>query len=110
MITQNGQTLASYSDNVNVYPDTIALFTIGAVITPVSSSLLGWNYRGCFTDAAARTLGNPVQVQGGSAAMSIESCITACAAGGYSLAGVEYSGECCKSSTLTLNRNAIFEF
>ena len=29
MITINGQTVAGYSDNINVYPDTIALFKSG---------------------------------------------------------------------------------
>ena len=100
MITQNGKALASYSDNVSVFPDTIALFTTGAVVVPPTSpSLLGWNYRGCYTDAyPGRTLGNLVQIPGGAAAMTIEACITSCSAAGYSLAGVEYGGECCKLS------------
>jgi len=29
MMTRNGQSLASWSDNVNVFPDTIALFKSG---------------------------------------------------------------------------------
>jgi glucan 1,3-beta-glucosidase len=100
MITENGKTLASYSDNINVFPDTIALFTTGAVVVPPTNpSLLGWNYRGCYTDAAARTLGNFVQVTGGAAAMTVEACITACQAAGYSIVGVEYSQECCKCQT-----------
>lgn len=98
MITQNGKTMASYSDNVDWWADTIALFTTGTV-PPPSSSLLGWNYRGCYTDAWARTLGNLVQVPGGPSANTIEACLAACQAAGYSLAGVEYSYECCKLST-----------
>jgi glucan 1,3-beta-glucosidase len=95
MITQNGNTLALYSDNVNVYPDTIALFTTGVV---PCTSLIGWNYRGCYTDnTPGRTLGNRLDVPGSTAAMTIEACITVCQAAGYSLAGVEYAGECCKS-------------
>ncbi|PMD62903.1 glycoside hydrolase family 55 protein [Hyaloscypha bicolor E] len=80
MITQNGKSLASYSDNVDVFPDTIALFTTD-VVPPTSSSLLGWNYRGGYTDAWARSLGNLVEVLGGAAANTIEAC-------------VEYSFEC----------------
>jgi glucan 1,3-beta-glucosidase len=109
MVIQNGKTLASYSDNVNVYPDTIALFTTGAVVLPTGPSLLGWNYRGCYTDAyPGRTLGNLVQVQGGAAAMSIEACIIACTSARYSLAGVEYSGECCKFCLPPFYWNSIF--
>jgi hypothetical protein len=98
MITENGKTLASYSDNVNVFPDTIALFQTG-VVTPPSggSSLIGWNFRGCYTDkVSARTLGNTMSVPGGPSAMSVEACLAVCQAAGYSLAGVEYSAECCK--------------
>jgi glucan 1,3-beta-glucosidase len=104
MITQDGKTLAVYSDNVNVYPDTIALFTTGRAAPPdppTSPSLLGWNYRGCYTDSvSARTLGITMQVPGGAAAMSVEACLTVCQAAGYALAGVEYSGECCRFANL----------
>jgi hypothetical protein len=63
------------------------------------SPFLGWNYRGCFTDSvSARTLKNTVQVSGRAAGMSIEACITVCQSGGWALAGVEPSGEYCKSS------------
>jgi glucan 1,3-beta-glucosidase len=79
MITQNGKSLASYSDNVDVFPDTIALFTTD-VVPPTSSSLLGWNYRGGYTDAWARSLGNLVEVLGGAAANTIEACLAACQA------------------------------
>jgi glucan 1,3-beta-glucosidase len=101
MITQNGNTLALYSDNVNVYPDTIALFTTG--VAPCTTSLIGWNYRGCYTDnPSARALGNRLYPPGSTAAMTIEACITVCQAAGYSLAGVEYAGECCKFPFLVL--------
>jgi glucan 1,3-beta-glucosidase len=96
MITENGNALALYSDNVDVFPDTIALFTTG-VVPATGSSLIGWNYRGCYTDQPPkRTLVNAVSVLGGGAAMTIEACIAVCQAAGYSLAGVEYSAECCK--------------
>lgn len=94
MITENGNTLALYSDNINVFPDTIAMFQIG-VVPSSGSSLIGWNFRGCYTDqVSARTLGNTMSVPGGPSAMTIEACLTVCQAAGYSLAGVEYSAEC----------------
>lgn len=52
----------------------------------------------CFSisdNVAARTLSVPTAPIGGATNNSVESCTTACAAGGYSLAGVEYSDECC---------------
>lgn len=98
MITQDGTTLASYADNVNVFPDTIALFrTVTSVIPPpphpIPGGLIGWNFRGCFTDVvAARTLGITMPVP----ALTVEACVLACDAAGYSIAGVEWSVECCE--------------
>ena len=47
-----------------------------------------------FSDSVpARVLANNVNVVG---QVSIETCTTACLAGGYSLAGAEYAGQCCK--------------
>jgi glucan 1,3-beta-glucosidase len=98
MITENAVTLAVFSDNVNVYPDTIALFQTGTVAPSGQPSLIGWNFRGCYADrVSARTLGNRLAVPGGASAMSIEACVTVCQSAGYTLAGVEFSGECCKS-------------
>jgi hypothetical protein len=100
MITENGVTLAVYRDNINVYPDTVALFQAGAVTPSPGCTLIGWNFRGCYTDKiSARTLGNALGVPGGQPAMTIEACLAACQFAGYVLAGVEYSGECCKSSS-----------
>lgn len=45
---------------------------------------------------SGRTLPNGVTTTGGSAAMTVDLCLTACQAAGYLLAGAEYSGECCK--------------
>lgn len=95
MITQNGKTLASHKDNVNVFPDTIALFRTPTIVT-TAFSLIGWNHRGCYIDSIdRRTLRNRLGVPGGAAGMSIEACLEACAAAGYSLAGVEFASECC---------------
>ena len=43
-----------------------------------------------------RTLPNGGDVAGGSAAMTVDLCTAACQTQGYTLAGIEYSGECCK--------------
>lgn len=117
MITENGASLALATDNINIYPDVIALFrvsasggtppptstttstptTLSTVTTTTGPSATGWNFLGCYTDnVGGRTLVNGVQVEGGSTAMSVELCQAACKANGYSIAGVEYSGECCR--------------
>jgi glucan 1,3-beta-glucosidase len=126
MITQNGAAVAVYSDNVNVYPDVIAIFklasasggsttstksttsmpttmstsTILSMSTTTSSMMsgtTGWTFLGCYADnVGGRTLMNGLQVPGGSGAMTIELCEATCKSAGYTLAGVEYSGECCK--------------
>lgn len=105
MITQDGTSLASYADNVNVFPDTIALFRTSTSIIPPPPpppripSLLGWNFRGCYTDVvAARTLGVTMAVP----AVTVEACVLACDTAGYSIAGVEWSVECCEC-LLSLN-------
>lgn len=42
-----------------------------------------------------RTLLNGATTEGGAAEMTIELCTSACQAAGYTLAGAEYSQECC---------------
>ena len=115
--------LASASGNVNAFVDLIALFRLasgsGGVTPPPPSSTAkstagpttmstktttsspptqtGWNFLGCYADNVnGRTLVNQVQVPGGAPAMSVEACEAACKSAGYTIAGVEYSGECCK--------------
>ena len=123
---ENGNVLASAQGNVNAFVDLIALFRLasgsGGVTPPPPSSTAksttgpttlstktttassptqtGWNFLGCYADNVnGRTLVNQVQVAGGASAMSVEACETACKAAGYTIAGVEYSGECCKYLT-----------
>lgn len=125
MITEAGTSLALYSDNVNVYPGVIALFQLTAgsgggptttvmsttsvpmtMSTRVSTSTAsmpgttGWTFLGCYSDNVnGRTLVNGFQVPGGASAMTVELCEATCKSAGYILAGVEYSGECCKCPT-----------
>ena len=46
-------------------------------------------------NVGARTLSVPTAPIGGASNNSVESCTDACFAAGYTLAGVEYSAECC---------------
>jgi len=117
MVTQNGNSLALYSDNIDVFPDNIALFQLASAgggptmpssppttlstITSTSSSSAptssGWVFLGCYTDSvSARTLSQHPAVAGGASATTIEGCQAVCQSLGYSLAGVEYADECCK--------------
>jgi glyoxal oxidase-like protein/WSC domain-containing protein len=59
--------------------------------TPAVSAPSGWVNMGCYTDPGPRTLLNQIIVNG---AMTVELCIAGCAAEGYTIAGVEYAGEC----------------
>jgi hypothetical protein len=102
MISEAGSSLAVYSDNVNSYQDTIALFQLAAgsggsgtsptttssVPTTLSTSTRsssptssGWTFLGCYTDNVS---------------MTVEACQSTCLGLGYSLAGVEYADECCQ--------------
>lgn len=57
-----------------------------------------WSSLGCYTDnVSGRALTTSGVVPGGSSAMTNEACQTACSAAGFSYAGTEYAGECCKS-------------
>ena len=132
MISEAGVSLAVYSDNVNVYPDNIALFQLsagsGGSGTPPTTTLSvpttlstkvsttstasptggssGWTFLGCYTDnVSGRALPNGESVPGGASAMTIELCQSTCLGLGYSLAGVEYADECCKCSKSILRTN-----
>ena len=128
MISEAGTSLAVYSANVNVFTDNIALFQLAAgsggsgtppptttssVPTTLSTSTkstssptgsAGWTLLGCYTDnVGGRTLVNGEGVPGGASSMTVEACQSTCLGLGYSLAGVEYADECCKSHTKILS-------
>ncbi|KAH8821809.1 beta 1,3 exoglucanase [Xylogone sp. PMI_703] len=112
MITKNGVTQAVYSDNVDTFADTIAIYqpgtntgggpsgpsttlTTSATSSPTPPPSGGWTLLGCYTDSvAARSLPVAEGVTGGPTAMTNELCQTACLAAGFSLAGTEYADEC----------------
>lgn len=113
MATQNGVSLARRTDNIGSFQDTIALFQpalggpdpTSSSTTRVSTTLTtsptagptGWAYQGCYTDSvAARSLAVGTAVPGGAGAMTVQACTTACRAGNYLYAGLEYASECCK--------------
>lgn len=90
---------------------TVAALAISALVPQVacltitreSSSRIGsrdsWTALGCYTDnVSGRALPNGESVTGGSAAMTNELCQSACLTAGFSIAGTEYAGECCKGS------------
>ena len=63
-----------------------------SMYTPASK---GWQSLGCYSDSVqSRSLSHPMGIAGGAGAMTNEACQAACTAGGYKLAGTEYSGEC----------------
>lgn len=82
-------------------PDRITIFYNNATAAPpqvftTSSTSTGWASIGCFSDAGpdARTLTYAQGVPAGPDGMTVESCTSSCQAGGFALAGVEYSHEC----------------
>jgi hypothetical protein len=59
----------------------------------------GWISLGCYTDEVGdRTLTTEIYSIPGSN-MTIQACLDACLIAKYPLAGVEYAGECCMSSS-----------
>ena len=91
-------TLYSYSSGGSTPTST----TTASSPTGTGNPLPGWSFLGCYTDSvSARTLPNNEPVSGG---MTNEGCQNACLAAGYSIAGTEYAGECCKCLSLILLR------
>ncbi|KAF1993791.1 WSC-domain-containing protein [Amniculicola lignicola CBS 123094] len=73
---------------ISVYSDA----TPGPFVNP---GVNGYTYSGCYSDSwDTRTLFGPFPVAGGADHMTVAECTAACNALGYSVAGLEYSGEC----------------
>ncbi|KAH8985361.1 WSC domain-containing protein [Lactarius akahatsu] len=55
----------------------------------------GWTSQGCYSDSVtSRTLERRVDV----ASVTVESCVAACQSQSFSIAGLEYAQECCRST------------
>ena len=66
----------------------------------VRAAANGFASQGCYTDSANRVLTHAVHTPETAAQMTVELCTAACAQQGYSVAGVEYGGECWCDSKL----------
>ena len=74
-----------------------------ATASPITARS-GWSPLGCFIDnVSGRALSNGAAIPGGTTAMTNEACQTACLAAGFSIAGTEHAGECCKDFSLLQN-------
>ena len=62
--------------------------------SPVTTGLPGtWTYAACYVDnAIGRVLGNEYD----SSTTTVASCIAYCSSNGFTLAGIEYSVQCCE--------------
>lgn len=77
--------------------------TINRDTTSAIEARSSWTYLGCYTDnVSGRALPNGEQVPGGTNAMTNELCQATCSAAGFTIAGTEYAGECCKSQFIEL--------
>jgi len=78
-----------------------------AVNRDLTSSLEGrsaWKFLGCYIDnVSGRALPHGEAVPGGTNAMTNELCIETCLQAGFSIAGTEYAGECCKSFQMAMS-------
>lgn len=67
----------------------------GTPSSPVQGLATGWTSQGCFNDTVAnRTLSSIAMIPGNGKNMTVEICVNTCAAQGFSIAGLEYAGEC----------------
>ena len=64
-----------------------------------SSLPTGWTYRGCYVDNANGRILNVQKPD--SQTLTIESCVAACVASGYTVAGMEYSTQCFCGNAIT---------
>ena len=59
----------------------------------------GWDYKGCYVDNANGRILNTQKPD--SQTLTIESCVAACVASGYKVAGMEYSTQCFCGNSIT---------
>ena len=72
-----------------------AIVERASTVSPVTTGLPGtWTYAACYVDNAnGRVLGNEFD----GSATTVQSCIAHCSAGGFTIAAIEYSVQCCES-------------
>jgi hypothetical protein len=91
----NSVSSSSSSSSSTIAATTSSTSTTSAASSAAASAVPVWSYLGCYVDSVnARTLGNAIY--GNANVMTVELCQSSCKSGGYTLSGVEYSGECCK--------------
>ncbi|KAL2065736.1 hypothetical protein VTL71DRAFT_3406 [Oculimacula yallundae] len=67
--------------------------SVSASVSPTKA--VGWYSAGCYVDGVgSRTLRYGMQVPGGGGSMTVEACNSVCQTSKYTIAGVEYGGEC----------------
>jgi hypothetical protein len=72
--------------------------TTTSSIPTVTGLPQGWAYKGCWLD---QQFGRILAVsEPDDATLTIESCVATCVGAGYSVAGMEYFTQCCRSSSL----------
>jgi WSC domain len=82
-------------------PNRLNLFWSGTTGPQTNPGPGLWNFVGCYAEGTTgRALPNGVGTTGGSAALTVSLCTSACQTAGYVLAGVEYSGECYCANTV----------
>lgn len=70
-----------------------------------------WNSLGCYTDSvSARSLTWAQTIPNGPSTLTVELCQQLCQNAGYSLAGVEYSVECCMFYPFSVRFSPPFPF
>ena len=105
MVTSSSQTLLNTSSTVPTAPSTSTSSWNSTSSTASSTSVsaspvkaIGWYAAGCYVDSVgSRTLRYGMQVPGGGGSMTVEACNSICQNSKYTIAGVEYGGECCMS-------------
>jgi hypothetical protein len=96
---QGGIAISAASSSENATDLSAPAAAAAAPAAAAASS--GWTLLGCYVDSvSARSLPYAAGVPGGPTAMTNELCQSTCLAAGYSLAGTEYSDECCESQFL----------
>jgi hypothetical protein len=80
--------------------------TTSSSASPTPTVARSWTFLGCYTDnVSGRALPHGEAVPGGSNYMTNDACQASCLAAGYSIAGTEYAGECCKFSSPNKQRD-----